>query len=270
MRGASGRLFLAEMTKVWRTRFPYFGLVASALTAFIARQNALAAAPGEMTSAAFLSISMNLCSTLVAPIFGVIFAATLVASETSRGTHRMILPRPIRRTAFLNAKLMMGLFYLLLLFLAHLAVAVPLAMRYPLRAAFDEFAPVPGGAEQLGILLVALGLTLLPHITTICFGFLVSVLSSNVATAIGVAVGVLLSLLPVSVFIRIGDVQLSDWIFSSHYDTAIGIASEKAQLISGATWQQDKVYLLLTTSGISTLVFLAISYWYFTRRDLNF
>ena len=35
---AVGRLFLAEMTKIWRTKFPYFGLAASALVPVIAKQ----------------------------------------------------------------------------------------------------------------------------------------------------------------------------------------------------------------------------------------
>src|SRR5690349_6426253 len=95
------RLFLAEMTKVWRTKFPYFGLVAGALVALIAKQiverNEMA---DEVTMGGYLSVALNLCSTLVAPIFIVIFASMLVASETSRGTYRMVLPRPIHRSSF--------------------------------------------------------------------------------------------------------------------------------------------------------------------------
>ena len=269
MRSVS-RLFLAELTKIWRTKFPYFGLVASALVAVIAKQivdrNEVA---DEATMSGYLSVALNLCSTLVAPIFVVIFAAMLVASETSRGTYRMVLPRPITRSSFLTAKLLAGLMYMVLIFAANLAVAVPIAMRYPLHSASDANAQIPGALEQTGIYATAVLLTLLPHVATVCFGFLISVLSTNVGTAIGVAVGVLLSLLPISVFVQIGDFRLKDWLFSEHYDTAIGIATERAQLISGATWDQAKVYSLLATSLLSIAVFLALSYTYFTRRDLN-
>lgn len=271
MIGATGRLFRAEMTKVWRTKFPYFGLLASGLAALIAKQTATSAAnPEEMTAAAYLALSLNLCSTLVAPIFIVVFAAMLVASETSRGTHRMVLPRPIRRSQFLTSKLLTGLSYMGLLFLAHLAVAIPLALQYPLKSAYDEHVPIPGGGTQTLIFSAAIAFTLLAHTATVCFGFLISVLSTNVGTAIGVAVGVLLSLLPVSVFVRFGDFRLGDWLFSSYFDTAIGIANDKAQLIAGATWSQEKVWMLLGTSTVSCVAFLVVSYWYFTRRDLNF
>lgn len=270
MLGATGRLYRAEMTKIWRTKFPYFGLLASALSALIAKQGVGTANPDEMTLATYLQISLNLCSTLIAPIFGVVFAAMLVASETSRGTHRMVLPRPVYRSQFLTSKLLTGLSYMLLLFAAHLAVALPLAMQYPLKTAYDEHVPIPGGSEQSLFFAAALALTLLTHAATVCFGFLISVLSTNVATAIGVAVGVLLSLLPVSVFVRFGDFRLGDWLFSSYFDTAIGVANEKAQLISGATWAQPPIYMLVVTSVGSCVAFLVVSYWYFTRRDLNF
>jgi ABC-type transport system involved in multi-copper enzyme maturation permease subunit len=264
------RLFRAEMTKIWRTKFPYFGLLASALVAVIAKQivdrNELA---DEATMSGYLSVALNLCSTLVAPIFVVIFAAMLVSSETSRGTYRMVLPRPISRSAFLTSKLLTGLLYMILVFASNLAVAVPLAMRYPLHSASDSGTDVPGAAQQASIYATAVLLTLIPHAATVCFGFLISVLSVNVGTAIGVAVGVLLSLLPMSVFIQFGSFRLRDWLFSEHFDTAIGIASERAQLISGATWDQAKVYSLLATSAISIVVFLVIIYGYFTRRDLN-
>jgi len=269
--GATGRIFRAEMSKVWRTKFPYFGLVASALTALMARQAMSASVqPEELTVAAFLAVSLNLCSTLVVQIFGVVFAAMLIASETSRGTHRMVLPRPIYRSQFLHAKLLTGLLYVALLFAAHLVVALPLALQYPLKSAFDENVPIPGAGEQALTWAIAIGLTLVAHLGTVAFGFLVSVLSTNVATAIGVAVGVLLSFIPASVFLEFGDFRLSHWLFSSYFDTAIGIANEKAQMISGATWAQDKVYMLLGTSVLSCVLFLGISYWYFTRRQLNF
>lgn len=258
------------MTKVWGTKFPYFGLLASALVAVIAKQivdrNELA---DEATLSGYLSVALNLCSTLVAPIFVVIFAAMLVASETSRGTYRMILPRPITRRAFLTAKLLAGVMYMVLLFAANLAVAVPIAMQYPLRSLADANAPVPAGSEQAMIYIIAVLLTLLTHTATVCFGFLISVLSTNVGTAIGVAVGMLLSLLPMSVFIEFGEFRLRDWLFSEHFDTAIGIATERAQLMSGATWDSAKVHSLVGTSLLSIAAFLAISYLYFTRRDLN-
>jgi ABC-2 type transport system permease protein len=263
-------IFRAEMTKVWRTKFPYLGLLASALMALIAKQSIEGLSqPGEITAPSYFAASVNMSTTIAIPLFATIFSAMLVASETSRGTLRMLLTRPITRAEFLTAKLAVGTFYLLLLFAANLAVAAVVARGYPIKAPFDKSIDIPGVGQQVLIFAVALGLSILPQLATVCFGFFVSVLSNNVASAIGVAVGVLLSLQPVKHFIRWGAFDLDTWLFSSYYDTAMGIADSKAGGMLFETWRQEKIYLLVLTSVVSAVVLLAISYRSFLRRDLN-
>ncbi|MCX7019544.1 MAG: ABC transporter permease subunit [bacterium] len=265
-----GQLFAAEMVKVWRTKFPYLGLAASALMALIARQSveSLSQPGSNITAPSYFVASINMSTTIIIPIFATIFAAMMVAGETSRGTLRTILARPVTRADFLTAKLLTAVFYLLLLLAANAAVALIIAMGYPLKTSFDANIDIPGAAGQFAIFSLALLLTLVPQIATVCFGFFVSVFSASVATSIGVAVGVLLSLQPVKQFIRFGSFDLDEWLFSSYYDTAMRIADNMAMGIY-EEWAQTEVYMLLATSFVSILVFLVLSYHSFVRRDLN-
>ena len=269
MFGRTSRLFRAEMAKTWRTKFPYLGIVASALMALIAKQSAEGLSqPGSITAASYFTASINMSTTIVVPIFATIFAAMLIAGETSRGTLRTILVRPVYRSEFMTAKLLAGLFYLILLVLANVLTALVIATNYPLTAPFDKNIQLPGAIEQVGIYAIGLALTIIPQIATVCFAFFISTVSASVATSIGVAVGLLLSLQPIKQFIRFGSFDLDTWMFSSYYDSAMGIADSMAAGIY-ETWGQEKIYMLLGTSLVSIGIFVGISYWYFMRRDLN-
>jgi ABC-type transport system involved in multi-copper enzyme maturation permease subunit len=244
------------------------GLGFSALMAVVAKHTVeRMGAPGELSTRVYLVANLNLLSTSIIPIFSTVFASTLMASETSRGTLRMLLPRPIYRSHFLHAKLVTGMLYLLLMFAVNLAVAVPIALSYPPKNIFDAGPEMPSLSGQAVIFCIATALTVLPHMATVCFALLVSVLSRSVATAIGVAVGIVLCLLPIQI-IRIGQIRLGDYLFSSYYDDAIGIGDSIASGFP-ETWNQENMHMLLITSFVTALVCLAIAYRVFTRRDLN-
>lgn len=262
------RLVSAEIMKATRLKLPWLGLLFSALMALVARYGVeREGAPGELSMRVYLAANLNLVSTSIIPIFSTVFASTLMASETSRGTLRMLLPRPILRSSFLHAKIITGLLYLLLLFVANLCVALPVASSYPLKNIFDEGPGFPSMGAQVGIFAIVLFFTLLPHAATVCFALLVSVISRSVATAIGVAVGIVLCLFPIQI-IRVGNFRLGDYMFVSYYDDAIGIGDSLASGIP-ESWNQDKMHLLVLTSVVSAAICLAISYRVFTRRDLN-
>jgi ABC-type transport system involved in multi-copper enzyme maturation permease subunit len=263
------RLYSAEMMKVWRTKFPYLGLAASALMALVAKQSAEdMSQPGGLTGAVYFTTSVNMSTTVIVPVFSVIFGAMLVAGETTRGTLRTLLVRPVSRGDFLTAKLLAGVTYTLLMVLANVATALVIARGYPLRSTFDASVPVPGLREQVGIFTLAMVLTLLPQFATLCFGFFVSVFSANVATAVGVAAGIWLTLQPAKEFIHFGGFELSEWLFLDYYDKAIKIANDKA----GGMYElfdQRNIYMLVATSLVAVTVFVGVSYWHFIRRDLN-
>ena len=263
------RLYSAEMAKVWRTKFPWLGLAASALMALVARQSVTEGGnPGEMTAAVYFTTSMNVAATVIVPVFSVIFGAMLVSSETTRGTIRTLLVRPITRADFLTAKLLTGLTYVVLLLLANVTAALPIAAGYPLRTAFDAGVPIPDAVEQVRLFAVAIGLSLLPQVATMCFGFFVSVFSANVATSVGVAAGMWLTLQPVKEFVRFGRFDLADWLFLNYYDAAMKVANDKAGGMY-ALFTQQNVTMLASTSVVAIVVFVVASYASFIRRDLN-
>lgn len=270
MPGRILRLFSAEIAKAWRTKFPYLGIAASALMAVVARQSIEQFQSSEVvTGPSYFPAAVNMATTLIIPIFATIFGSMLVASETSRGTLRTVLTRPVSRADFLTSKLLSGIFYLFLLVAANLATAALIASNYPIKSAFDEGIRIPDLAGQIAIFATAILLTLLPLVATVCFGFMVSVLSVSVATAIGVAVGLLMAIQTAKELIRFRNFALSDWLFLSYYDTAMGIASSKVSGIYDE-WGQNSVYLLAGTSLASIALFLGVSYWLFLRRDLNY
>lgn len=252
-----------------RMRLPYVGVVCNALLALVAKQSVESfSQPGELTFSGYFSASLNLTSTLTTPLFATIFAAMLVAGETSRGTLRTVLVRPVSRWDFLLAKFLVAVTYLVVLVTANLVPALLIGKNYPLESAFDRNIEIPPPSEQAVVYLTAIGLALIPQIAAVAFGFVISVIAKNVGTAVGMAVGLLLSIQAAKEFVQIGDVEVRRYVFSSYFDEPFRIASTK---ISGVyeVWGQERIYLLLATSLATIAICLFISFWTFLRRDLN-
>lgn len=263
------RLFTCEMAKVWRTKLPYIGLACSALMALVAKQSVESfAQPGEVTSFTYFISSLILSSTLTTPIFATVYAALSVASETSGGTLRTILVRPVTRTHFLVAKNLSSVSYLILLFTANAVVAAVMAQGYPSRSSFDTMIESPPFLTQLALCVTGILLALIPQLATISFAFMVSVLAGSAGSAVGIALGLLLTVTAAKQFISIGGYEIRQFVFSTYYDQPMKIALAK---IGGMyeTWLQESTYYMLATSLTATLVFLSIGFFLFLRRDLN-
>lgn len=263
------RLLLCELQKVWRTKLPYIGLACNALMAFGAKQSVESfGQPGEVTAFNYFSSALILSATLTTPIFTTIFAALSVASETSNGTLRTILVRPVARWHFLTAKLLASLLYLATLVATNIAVALLIARGYPLRAPLERLAEPPSLSTQLAIFALGIGLSLLPQLATLSFGFMVSVLVARGGSAVGIALGLLFTLTAAKQFISVAGYELSTFVFSTYYDLPMKIADARAEGIHEA-WLQDRMLYMFGTSLLATVLFLAVSYWVFLRRDLN-
>ncbi|GIX45431.1 MAG: hypothetical protein KatS3mg130_1839 [Candidatus Sumerlaea sp.] len=77
------------------------------------------------------------------------------------------------------------------------------------------------------IYLTAIGLALIPQIAALAFGFVISVIAKNAGTAVGMAVGLLLSVQAAKEFVQIGEVEVRRYVFSSYFDEPFRIASTK-------------------------------------------
>ncbi len=264
------RLFVSEMAKVWRTKLPYVGLACSALMALVAKQSVESfAQPGQVTAFNYFISSIILSSTLTTPIFATIFAAISVAAETSRGTLRTVLVRPVTRTQFLIAKFLSAVLYLVLLVATNALVAIIVAQKYPLNESLDASLEVPPLWSQLLICGSGLALSLIPQLATVAFGFMISIIVASGGTAVGMALGLYLTVTAAKQFISIGGYELSQFVFSTYFDLPLKIADAK---ISGMyeTWLQERMLYMLSTSLVALAVFLAVSFWLFLRRDLNY
>lgn len=259
------RLLQAEAIVQPRAWVPWMGLGASALVAWVARQSLETMGRGELTLPAYLAGSLTMASTTVVPLFAVVFAAGSVAGETGRGTHRAMLSRPVSRAEWLTAKLLTAWTYVVMLFAANLTAAVWFGRRYAMAAAADRDLPIPDTLSQAGLLAAAVSLALLPHFATAAFGFLVSVVSGSAGTAIGVAVGTLLTLTPLK---HVDGLGLEPWVVSTYYDTPFGIAADRGAGMYEA-WDQPKVWWLLGVSAATAAVCLITAFGLFARRDLN-
>ena len=103
-----------EITKVARTKLPYFGIVATALVCvltFVAAK--LPTSGGTLNAWDFVGLAMQAAFADVGVIFIGIFAAMLIADETGSGTARVVLSSPALRWEFYLAKVLTGLLYMM-------------------------------------------------------------------------------------------------------------------------------------------------------------
>ena len=110
---STSRLLLAEGRKLSRMKLPYLGLAAFVLMAVLWPQTLgyYTDTATPFTGYEFAANAMISISSLLAPIFIAIFAATLIATETASGTIRQVLCRPVSRLSFLTAKCLAGFIY---------------------------------------------------------------------------------------------------------------------------------------------------------------
>ena len=96
-----------------------------------------------------------------------------------------------------------------------------------------------------------------------------SVLSRSLSTAIGAAVGVMLTLDTIKHIVRLGDFRLEPWVFTSHLDDFLKVAQDFAQGLEPEWFSTgfEKSIVLVPLGTI--VVCLSLSFWMFHRRDLS-
>jgi len=266
-----------EFSKYARQKFPYLGMAAVILLALFWPRSMHHMGNPEVKPSGFEMTIKGAISavTSVIPLFAVIFASVMVASETAGGTYRNILARPIRRATFLTAKILFSFGYVLLLVALYVVVAVPvISGQYGFGPIRDDGAVVYSFGRILGISLWAGALTLVPLFAITSYGILVSTASKSLTSAVGVGVGLFIASEPLKYLIRWHDWDLSDYVFTTYRDTALKIADQAAsgfdyEWLPGGWWTSELGWGL-TLSLVCMAIFLGASYTIFLRRDLNF
>lgn len=281
-----GRTFRAallnELTKFTRQKFTWVGLAVVVVLAFFwVRFMMMVPGSGEELNGYLVVIQGTMgMVTLVIPLFAVIFASVVVASETAGGTYRNILGRPIRRSTFLTVKILFACAYALLLLVCYIVAAVVFSLgRYSFGPIVDAGEVVYSRWQMIGISLLALVLTLAPLFAIVTYGIFVSTIAKSLISAVGIGVGLLFALEPLKYVIRIEfdageryvEWNLADYILTSYLDTAPKIAGLAARGLDFEWFGgPESVGAGLLLSCGCAVVFLAISYTIFLRRDLNF
>jgi ABC-2 type transport system permease protein len=275
--GTFGAALHNEFSKYARQKFPYLGMAAVVLLGvFWVRSIRLMAGP-EVTMNGYQMVIKGAISavTSVIPLFSVIFASVLVASETAGGTYRNMLSRPIGRARFLTAKIVFAFGYVLLLVILYIAAAVPSTLgQYSFGAILDNGAVIYSFPRIVGVSLLAGLLTLVPLFAVVSYGILISTAAKSLTSAVGVGVGTLIAIEPIKYLIRWGDWSLSDYVFTSYLDTSLKVADQAASGLDYQWfpngWLTSDLGWGLMLSVVGTVVCLGASYWIFLRRDLNF
>jgi len=278
MKGVFRAALRNELTKFARQKFPYLGLLAVVflVAVFCLRGILMAAGPGVEFNGFFVVVKGAMAAlTSVIPLFAVIFASAMVASETASGTYRNVLSRPIGRVEFLTAKIVFAFAYAVLLVVFSIIAAVAASIgRYPFGPITDSGEVIYSAGRMAVTLVVACLVSLAPLFAVVCYGILVSTAAKSLTSALGIGVGLLIAIEPVKHYIRWGEWQFSDYVVTSYLDTGLGIAGQAAagfdyQWFPGGWWGSE-LGRGLTLSFAAAAIFLAASYAIFLRRDLNF
>ncbi|MGY2701142.1 ABC transporter permease [Nocardioides sp. HB32] len=283
------RTYAWEMRKLLAQRRTYLGWVAATLipAAFaigLAINPPKAPEPGgPVDPDVYISLAYN-SSGLVLPLIALFFsslvlvpllcalvAGDIVAAEDSNQTLKTVLARSTSRWQLLRAKMLATATYVLVLLvcfglsgtvigvLANGAEPVPLG-GVPLGATgFTLGAHEIGAGSMLGRLAICLGAYAAPLLAVSAWGFLFSTLSRNSAAAI---VGMLVFSFANQIIAFLPNVpeSITRWLLTDQFTAWEGVLGTTVD--TGALWHA------LLVSTLFAVPPLAVSAWWFQRRDV--
>ena len=253
-----------EIAKTIRCKLPYLGVVAVAVVCvltFVFTKNL----PGgsSLNGWAFVGFTMQAGFADVGLIFLAIFSSLLISEENGSGTLRTILPLPIYRREFYLAKVLMGLIYMVALYVTALIVSSGLAMaRYHFGPIEDSAGMIYSKRETLINFLAAFFLSWLPGSAAVLFGILLSSIARKGGQTVGVAVGLIILIEAVKHVAGI-----DRYVFTSYMGSSWLVFHELAQGVS-YEWFPE-IWKMITVPLISVVVFFTAGWVIFCRRDIQ-
>ena len=252
--------FRVEWSKALRNRLSYAGPLLILITVAAAAASPLFR--GTPYSYAFVGYATSAALNHLGFVVLLAFSATLVASDRSHGTLRLLLVRPIQRHELLLAKFLMATAYaaLLVIVTALAAWSVPMAMGELLGVSYGGELIYADNAMRtaygLGMLLA-----LLPLLAAAACGLCISVFARNNATAVLVALGGWLTLEVIKHPLGIAPLVMTTYlevpwrVFASHAD---GVP---------ATWMPMAATCAAVSIG-TMVIALAVAIAVFRRKNL--
>ena len=264
------KCFQIELIKAVRLYLPWIGIVCTIGATILWGLTVSNFSNVEPDQAFFfVAVACQASLTSIIPFFLLLFSASLLAGETSTGTIRLLLARPLGRGELLAGKFLAALFYAAVLVACNLtAAAVMGAIRF-------DFAPVRVDGEILRGTLSVIGdfalaslMILAPLMALSAFGLWLSSMCRQLITALAAAVGIYFFTETVKLFVRGNDWRLSDWLFTSYLDEPYGLVASLCQGFPGS-WTSSDMSRGGILSVASLAIFLGLAFYQFSRRDLN-
>jgi ABC-2 type transport system permease protein len=253
-----------EVAKAARRKLPYFGILALGLACVIAYLVA-----GRLSNAAaanawgYVGFSMQVVFADIGPIFILVFAALLLAEETSAGTIRAALAAPVHRWELYLAKAVTGLLYMMVFSAAALLFSAALAQfHYHFSAVGDSFGVVYSRNHLLQQFLLGFALSWIPLTALVMYGLLISTLmrSPGAAVAVGISTLYLIDFTKPLV-------GLDPFIFTRYIDYSW---LNLLQIAQGMDYQwRPEVWKMIELCGVSAVVTFVTGLIIFVRQDLN-
>jgi len=260
----------AEWRKVRRQRFPMVA-IGLAVVAILARA-VVGIKPDTLSNFNGYFVAMAAAKTgfIVASFLVLIFASTSVAGEATHGTLKLVLVRPVSRTSFLMAKIVMLLGFALALTAAIGTTGWLLGLSDGYGDLVEQ--DLMGNAytspisEHLGWKpLIAVLLALPALIATAALGLLVSTLTNSASTAATTAFLVYLPLTAAAEVFLTNEQQV--FLFTHHVTRGLDRAAELA-LAQSVRWDASIVQAGLIVPLASAAVLFAAALVVFRRRNI--
>lgn len=192
-----------------------------------------------------------------------VYSASLVATELSTGTIRTLLVRPLRRSEFLAAKMLIGMTYALMLSFAASATVWALAFFLgDLNGIEYGGELIYSNEEMLQTFLIAMLLNLLTQFAGVAWGLLFSTLTRNAATAIGLAVGSWLLL----DFLK-HPLNIAPFLFSSYLEQTWTVFADRCAAFE-TSFFPDAYYGIAASTGAAVVCF-SLALFVLARRNLG-
>lgn len=196
-------------------------------------------------------------------LLSVIAAAGIVASEFSQGTIKMLLSRPVKRWKILTSKYLTTLlFALMLTMISFVASLIAGYLFYdPSGGAILDYRN--GAVVEVsywGRVLALYALQFVGIIVYLTFAFMIGSVFRSSSLAIGLSIFLLF--VGPSIVLFLSKYEFVKYILFTHTDLTGYISGD--MFVPGLTWPLSLVVLT-----IYMLLFLVISFWSFTKRDVT-
>lgn len=254
--------YLVECIKAMRSKSAYVGPVLVVVMAAFAPLMQPIREDGA-SAYGFIAFATPMALNLLGLLLILTYCAGLVSSETSNGTIRMILVRPLHRHEFLIAKLLHGMTYAALL-----TVLVALAT-WTIAALRGKLDGVEYGGEMLYtsthmIAMYGLGalVVLLPQFAAVSYALMLSTLVRSTGAAVGAAIGIWIVLDAIKY-----PLHVAPFLFSTYLESPWYVFTMNSEGID-ASWTPELYYCLATSLG-SIVVFTAIAIYALRRRNIQ-